>query len=270
MKFREIIAKYLPASSVLPSVPAAKASMQIAEFKLQSAVSIFDLLPKPVKNINPLTFESLNQDYGYVMYKTKINGGKKGVLKIKELRDYGIVYVNGSRVGILDRRLNQDSLNLTLPSGEVELAILVENMGRINFGKYMLQNTKGITEKVLFGKEEVKNWEMYSLPFATAPKIKANAKIDTKANQATVKSGSFEIKQPADTYLDMRKWGKGVVWINGKNLGKYWSIGPQQTLYVPAEWLKVGKNEIVVLDLIENNQQTLHSLDKPILNQIKK
>lgn len=270
MKFRAVIAKYLPTSIVLPAVPTAKLSLPIAEFKLQSAVSIFDMLPKPVKNITPLTFEDLSQDYGYVLYKTKLKGGKSGILKMKQLRDYGIVYINGERVGLLDRRLNQDSLAITLPGGEVELAILVENMGRINFGKYMLQNTKGITEKVVFAGEELKNWEMYSLPFASAPKIKANAQIDVKSKQAVVKSGVFEVKQVADTYLDMRKWGKGVVWVNGKNLGRYWSIGPQQTLYIPAEWLKIGKNEIVVLDLIENGQDTLHSLAKPILNEIKK
>lgn len=270
MKFRAVIAKNLPAGVTLPAVPKAKPTMQIAEIKLQSSVSIFDLLPKAVQNSTPLTFEDLGQDYGYVLYRSKIKGGKTGTLKIKDLRDYGVIYINGKKVGTLDRRLNQDSLSITLPAGEVQLDLLVENMGRINFGKYMLQNKKGITEKVLFANEEIKNWSMYSLPFAVAPQLKPGVKQNNGASQSVVKNGSFTIQQPADTYLDMRNWGKGVVWINGHNLGRYWSIGPQQTLYVPAEWLKAGKNEIVVFDLIEGNQKTLHSLEKPILNQLKK
>ena len=88
------------------------------------------------------------------------------MLKIKDLRDYGIVYVNGKRIGVLDRRLKQDSLQLDVPKGKCLLDILVENMGRINFGPYLLHNKKGITETVMLGGKELNNWKMYSLPFA--------------------------------------------------------------------------------------------------------
>ena len=141
------------------------------------------------------------------------------MLKLKQLRDYAIIMVNGKRVGVLDRRLNQDSLSVTLPAGQVTLDILVENLGRVNFGKYLLQNKKGITESVWFNGSEVQNWKMYGLPFdnTTAAKF-TQAKVSDQA--PVIRKGRFDLETVADTYLDMSNWGKGVVWVNGHNLGR--------------------------------------------------
>jgi beta-galactosidase len=206
------------------------------------------------------------------LYRTTINGGKSGLLKLKDLRDYGIVYVNGKRVGIVDRRKYQDSLMINLPKGKVTLDILVENLGRINFGPYLLKNKKGITEKVLFAGTEVKNWKMYSLPFDDINKVKINAPSKKVIANTTpqLKKAIFKVDKLADTYLDMSKWGKGIVWINGHNLGRYWYYGPQQTLYVPVEWLKKGNNEITVLELIKPSENTLIAIDHPILDVLGK
>ncbi|WP_223285021.1 hypothetical protein [Hymenobacter qilianensis] len=83
-----------------------------------------------------------------------------------------------------------------------------------------------------------------------------------------LRRGSFTLDKTADTYFDMRQWGKGCVWINGHHLGRYWEIGPQQTLYVPAEWLKKGSNEVVVLELLKPQQDKLTGVDKPILDVV--
>ena len=83
-----------------------------------------------------------------------------------------------------------------------------------------------------------------------------------------LKHGEFILEQTGDTYFDMSKWGKGCVWINGHNLGRYWEIGPQQTVYVPAEWLKKGKNEVVVLELTHVNRNVLETVTKPELNKL--
>jgi beta-galactosidase len=269
--FRSVIEKHLPAGQSLPPIPSAKPSIAIAPFKLTSKVALFNTLPKAVKNITPLTFEDLAQDYGYVLYRTTIKGGKKGELQIKQLRDYALIFINQKRVGILDRRLNQNALALDLPAGDVQLDIFVENMGRVNFGKYLLENKKGITEQVTFAGAEVKNWSMYGFPFSNiysyATKVTPS---NATGNGPTLQKGSFTIATVADTYLDMTDWGKGVVWINGHNLGKYWAIGPQQTLYVPQEWLKKGKNDIAVLELIKPDQNILKAIDQPILNTLKK
>src|SRR5205085_2790400 len=148
------------------------------------------------------------------------------------LYDYAIISVNGKKVGTLDRRSFRDSLSVSIPKGKATLDILVENMGRINFGKYMLQNNKGITEKVSLNNKELKNWEMYSLPFNDVNRLVLSDKLQPGA--PVLKKGSFNLQTIGDTYMDMRSWGKGVVWVNGHNLGRYWSIGPQQTLYVPV------------------------------------
>jgi len=269
MQFRTVIQKHLPQGQVLPSVPAAKPVIAIPSIVFKSAVRVKDILPEGIKNADPLTFEALNQDYGFVWYRTELSGGKTGTLKLQALRDYAIVMLNGKPAGTLDRRLGQDSLTIVLPAGKVQLDILVENLGRINFGKYLLENKKGITDKVLFAGAELKNWQMYGLPFSSVASIPFKTKYQADASPM-IKKSFFKLDQLGDTYLDMSKWGKGMVWVNGHNLGRYWGIGPQQTLYLPAEWLKKGDNEIVVLELLNTNETELRSLKQPILSVIKK
>lgn len=272
MAFREVIEKHLPAGKKLPAVPAAKPTVSIPAFKLTQQAVLLNNLPAAVKNATPLTFEDLNQDYGYVLYRTKVAGGKSGTLKLTDLRDYAVVMINGKMIGTLDRRLKQDSMEVSLPKGEVTLDLLVENMGRINFGKYLLQNKKGITEKVSFAGSELKGWQMYSLPFADTKALKFTAVAGSKSQNESpvVRKGSFTLSKVADTYLDMESWGKGLVWVNGHNLGKYWGIGPQQTLYLPAEWLKKGANEVVVLELLKPEQTELQGIQKPVLDKLGK
>jgi beta-galactosidase len=197
-----------------------------------------------------------------------VQGGRTAVLQLKDLRDYCIILVNGKRVGVLDRRLKQDSIQLALPSGKVKLDLLVENLGRINFGPYLLANKKGITEQVLLDHKEVKNWQLYKLPFDKLPVSKVNAKVS--GNAPVLKRGTFVLSATGDTYLDMSNWGKGAVWINGHNLGRYWETGPQQTMYVPAEWLKKGTNNIAVFELLKPEQRVLSGISKPILDVVRK
>lgn len=268
MKFREAIMYNLPVGITLPEVPKPKLAITIPPVNFTQTSSIFDVLPEPKTNAAPLTFEQLNQAYGFVLYRTEIEGGKSALLKIKELRDYGIIFIDGKRAGILDRRLKQDSLMLDLPAGKVRLDILVENLGRINFGPYLLKNTKGITEKVTLGADELKNWQMFSLPFNDISKVDLK-NSQPAANVPVLKKATFNLQITGDTYLDMSNWGKGSVWVNGHHLGRYWEVGPQQTVYLPVEWLKKGQNEVVVLELIKPEQSVLQGLDKAILNVIK-
>ncbi len=267
MKFREVIGKYLPKGQQLPEVPKKKESIVIPSIKLTESTGLYNLLPAPELNQLPVSFEDLNQAYGYVLYHTELDGDRSGILRIKDLRDFGIVFINGKKAGTLDRRLKQDSMFLVLPKGQVKLDILVENMGRINFGPYLLKNKKGITKEVTLDNTEIKNWKMYRFPFDNINNFSIkNNKV--QGDFPVLQKGYFNIADPADTYLDMQDWGKGCVWVNGHNLGRYWNIGPQQTIYLPAEWLKKGKNEIVVFDLLHVTHDALHSLDKPILNKL--
>jgi beta-galactosidase len=265
--FRGVIARYLPKGQRLPPVPAAKPTIAINNIKLTQSVALANILPKPILNKTPLTFEDLHQDYGFVLYHATLNGGKTATLKLKELRDYAVIMVNGKRAGVLDRRLNQDSILLTLPAGKVKLDVLVENLGRINYGPHLLKNKKGITESVLLNGKPVYNWAMYSLPFNQINNIKYSTAM-AKADMPVIRKGAFQLSTVADTYVNMSNWGKGVVWVNGHNLGRYWFIGPQQTLYLPAEWLKKGKNEVVVFEMLNTNISTLSAVKKPLLDKL--
>ncbi len=267
MKFRTVIQKHLAPGETLPDVPVAKPSADMPAIHFTQTYGLFDHLPTAKPHPQPQTFEDLSQAYGFVLYRTTIKGGKKGTLKIAGLRDYGIIYLNGKRVGVLDRRLKQDSMEITLPKGKVQLDILVENLGRINFGPYLLKNKKGITGKVVFNNAVIKNWYSYGLPL---DKLNLAGKgLQTGFGKPVIKKATFIIPKPVDTYLDLSNWGKGAVWLNGHNLGRYWNIGPQQTIYAPAEWLKAGQNEIEVLELIKTDQSDLQGLKKPVLNELK-
>jgi len=263
-----VIEKHLPAGVKLPEVPAVTKAAAIPTIKLTSSVTLFNNLPMPVGAEHPLCFEDLDQGYGFVLYRTTLKDSKKGTLKIKEMRDFATIYLNGKRVAAMDRRLKQDSVELDVPANAT-LDILVENNGRINYGLFLTDNRQGITEKVTLGGTELLNWKMYKFPFENINGIKfvPGTKIDT---QPGLYQGTFDLTQTADTYLDMHGFGKGFVYVNGHNLGKYWEIGPTQTIYVPAGWLKKGKNEVVVFDELRSGHTELKTLDRPVLDVLVK
>ena len=264
LRFREVIQKHL--GTPLPPVPDSKPSIAVQPIIFKRETSLFNLLPKPQHADTPLSFEDIHQAYGFVLYRTTLGRAGAGTLTIHGLRDYALVFVNGKRAGVLDRRHYQDSLSIDVPGSGAVLDILVENLGRINFGKYLLQNKKGIIGSVTLNGQVLKGWDMFGLPFAAAPGVTASA---SASDGPVLKEGSFSLATPGDTYLDMSGWGKGIVWVNGHDLGRYWFVGPQQTLYLPAEWLRKGNNDIQILELLKPGQQTLQGIQKPILNQLQ-
>ena len=269
MAFRSVIQKHLPPGETLPEVPAVKPVVPIDEIQFIRSTSIFSVLPAPKLSPRPLTFEDLHQAYGFVLYRTELTGGKRGELVVKGLRDFALVFVNGKRASILDRRHGDSSVSVEMPRGKVTLDILVENLGRINFGPYLLENKKGITEGVLFDSRELKGWQMYSLPFSDINAVRRTAGGHGYTEAPVIRRGIFYLRELGDAYLDMSDWGKGVVWVNGHNLGRYWSVGPQQTIYVPGEWLKPGNNEIVVLELTKPQRDVLRGVDRPMLTKLQ-
>jgi beta-galactosidase len=266
MKFRAVIQKHLPPRVVLPPVPSKKRSIAIKEIKLTECSGIFAHLPKPRLSESPLSFEDLDQAYGFVLYRTKIEDS--GLLKVSEIRDYATVYVNGKQIGVLDRRMKKDSLDLSAVPKDAVLDILVENNGRVNYGPYLTDNRQGITRQVSLNGKVLNNWAQYSLPFSTLNGFDFSAKI-LQSKQPALYRGTFNLDQLADTYLDMHAFGKGFVFLNGHNLGKYWNLGPQQTLYVPSVWLRKGKNELVIFDQLKSAHTSVSALDHSILDQLQ-
>jgi beta-galactosidase len=229
-----------------PDPPLQLLSRAFTPIKLGRAVSLWQNLPAPTDSIQTLSMEDAGQSYGYILYRTTIAHSLSAKLNIEELHGYAQIYVDGGLAGTLDRRLNQSSLDLRVAHGNAQLDILIENTGRVNFGQQLPYERSGITHRVTLGGIPLTGWKIYPLPFADVSKIVFNSE---PCNGACFYQSNFDIDEPADTYIDTRRLGHGQVWINGHLLGRFWKIGPQGALYLPAPWLKKGRNEIVVFDL---------------------
>lgn len=242
---RDVIKKYLPAGETLTEVPTSAELIEIPQFSLNETADLFSLLGKPQTSAKPLSMEEAGQDYGFILYRKKLEKDASGELKF-DVRDYAHIFSDGNLVGKLDRRLKQNALNINAKTGAT-LDVLVENGGRLNFGKDFIFDRKGIVGAVTLGGAELQNWQIYNLPLSDLRSLRFN-KAAAKPNSPTFYRGSFKLEAVGDTYLDMRSWGKGHVWVNGNHLGRHWKIGPQQTLFVPASFLKKGKNVVIVLE----------------------
>ncbi len=267
-KFREVILKHLPKNVTIPDVPQKKKNITIANITLNNFSSIYENLKQPITSENPLSFEEINQAYGYILYRVKLSGDLKGMLKFSYLRDYAVLMNNHKIIGVLDRRLKQDAAYIEL-SKDSTLDILVENCGRVNYGTMIGDNKKGIFDEVQLNGKKITGWKMYGLPFTNRKEINfKNTPIDD--NLPTIKRGHFSLSEIGDTYFDMRSFGKGFVVLNGHNLGRYWNIGPTQTMYVPSCWLNKGDNEVIVFEIINSSTTKMRAIENPILNEIKK
>ena len=249
MAMRKQLAAYLPAGETLPEIPAEIPSMSVPKISVARVTGLWEQLPKPVAVTKPVFFESLGQNQGMMVYRTKIAAGGKRKLTFANLHDYGQVFVDGKLIGTLDRRRGQHEIELPECATEATLEVLVEAMGHINFTGGMESDRKGIYGDVKLGSETLKHWKMFPLPLKDEWIAGLTKTTAAPGRPGGIFAGQFTLNNVADTFLDMSKWKKGVVWVNGHNLGRFWSIGPQQRLYCPAPWLKKGDNEIAVLDL---------------------
>jgi beta-galactosidase len=263
-ELRTMMQKY--AEGRLPAVP--KAPMPIVsvpQFRLEKVMDLCGLVTKRVENRDVLTMEDMDCGWGMIQYTTTLPDiPRKSVLTLNDCHDYAQIWVNHQFVGSIDRVKNEKSLMLPpVKKGDV-LNILVEAMGRINFGR-AIKDFKGITSDVQLQTEQdghemtynLKHWVIRTMADdyeAIKTAIASNRK-EVKDNEAIVSDGGyfkgeFTLKKVGDTFLNFEAFGKGQVWVNGHAMGRIWHIGPQQTLYVPGCWLKKGKNEVIVLDIV--------------------
>lgn len=258
--FRNVIRSVMGVA--LPEPPAPMQPQALGEVSLTQTTPLWQTLPTPVFAPNTLTMEQLGQSYGYILYETNLSEPVKGPLIIDQLHSYAQVYVDQKLVATLDRRKGEATVQLEAKANSV-LRILVENTGRVNFGPKFPQEQAGITRRVTLNGNELNNWRMYSLPMDAVSKLPFR---DAPCQGACFARGSINIEKPADTFLDMRGFSHGMVFVNGRALGRFWRIGPQRTLYLPAPWLHAGQNDIVVFDLDTQSGQTLRFIDHPILD----
>ncbi|MDF1546393.1 MAG: beta-galactosidase [Bacteroidales bacterium] len=269
LALREVMTKYVDYK--IPDVPKQIPIITIPDIRLTKTVDFFEWKKqiKPIINEEPLTFEELNQGYGYVLYSRRFTQPIQGKLQVNGLRDYALVYVDGKKIGELNRITKNYTIDISIPfNGTLE--ILVENMGRINYGAQITENEKGIISPVIINDFEITgNWQMFKVPMDSVPVLTGIKNTNKKGNPALY-AGSFNLEKTGDTFLNMHGWGKGIVFVNGINLGRYWKIGPQQTLYVPGCWLKTGENEIVIFEQQNDKlQEVVKTANKPILDELR-
>ena len=264
-KLREVMQKY--SDKKLPAVPKPAADIiTVPQFELTDFEPLMTAADTTIESREPLTFELMDMGWGAVNYSTTLpEVPVRSVLTIDEAHDYAQVFVDRKYVGTIDRVQRQRSLTLPPVKRGQTLAVLVEGMGRINFGR-AINDPKGITGPVALKAEidgdevtwNLKDWACERIPDTYAA---ARAAVDnTISKDVEVMShpegrrgyyrGYFTLKKTGDTFLNMEAFGKGLVYVNGHAIGRYWNIGPQQTLYVPGCWLKKGKNEVIVLDIV--------------------
>jgi len=265
-KTRELFAKYLLPGETIPEPPATNPVIAFAPVVVTECAPLFASLPKAIRDDQPRTMEKYDQGRGCILYRTTIPAGPAATLEAASVHDFGFVFLDGERVGVMDRRNNSFKLRLPERKKSATLDILVEAMGRVNFGQEV-HDRKGIHAPVKFGGTELAGWQIFNLPLddqmLAGLKFRAHKTGGPAFWRATV-----NLARPGDTFLDLRTWGKGVVWVNGHCLGRFWNIGPTQTAYVPGCWLHAGKNEFVILDLLGPEKPVAAGLDKPVLNEL--
>lgn len=272
---RDLLKNYLSEGETLSEIPAAFSLIEVPEIQFTQVAPLFDNLPAPKQTVDIKPMEQFNQGWGSILYRTNLPEAVKAgtVLKITEVHDWAQIYADGKLLARLDRRKGEFTTTLPTLKKGTRLDILVEAMGRVNFDK-SIHDRKGITEKVELladnQSKDLKNWTVYNLPVDyTFAKNKNYRDQKTLPSMPAYYKATFKLNKVGDTFLDMSTWGKGMVWVNGRAMGRFWEIGPQQTLFMPGCWLKEGENEIVVLDLKGPEKSSIKGLKKPILDVLR-
>ena len=243
-RFREAIAAHTGVTP--PGIPPVPRVAEVAEFSLTRACNLLSApLGDPLESDVPLPMEALGQGFGCVLYSTVLPGCERAELEIEDVRDFAVVAIDGEPVAFLDRRLGAPRASLSCSAG-ARLEILVENCGRINYGPDLPFERKGITSAVHLNGEELRGWRIYRMPLEDP---RAFSFADGAASGPALYRGVMRVDEPADTFLDVSDLGKGALWVNGRNAGRFWRIGPQLALYVPGVWLQPGENDVIALDL---------------------
>ena len=303
-ELRTMMQKY--SDKKLPVVPKPAAPIiTVPKFELTEFAPMMTALTKPV-NGTPKTFEEMDMGWGTMLYSTRLPEITSQSVLTGEFHDFAQVFIDKKYIGKIDRVKNEKSLTIPAVKKGAELIIIVEGMGRINFGR-AIKDFKGIVGNVTLTSETdniemtltPKQWQNVAIPddYETAvkaldmvkgvndqvaagkvkgsvPALALTQGYEESKKQADILKpgyhrGYFTLKKVGDTFLNFETWGKGQVYVNGHAMGRIWSIGPQQTLYVPGCWLKKGKNEVIVLDVVGPREAVVCGQAEPELNKLQ-
>ncbi|HLH56951.1 MAG TPA: beta-galactosidase family protein [Verrucomicrobiae bacterium] len=269
---RDLFARHLMPGESIPEPPPRNPVITFAPVQVTECAPLFENLPKPRLDAAPGTMEHYDQGYGCVLYRTEIPAGPTASFSAGVVHDIGLVFLNGKRAGFLDRRSDTFSLDLPARPAAETLDVLVEAMGRVNFGPE-IYDPKGLLGPVRItapagGDLKIGQWRIYNFPL-DPPSLRRLRYSSYATKGPAFWRAQIEIPTPGDTFLDVSSWGKGVCWVNGHCLGRFWNIGPTQTMYVPGPWLRKGKNAIEILDLVGPEKAVIAGLDRPVLDQLR-
>ena len=256
----------VPESSVpLVSIPPDR-------FRFTGSAGLMANLPEPVRSASIKPMEQLGQYLGgAILYRTHVAGLGAGKLNIVEPHDVAQVYLDGKLLATLDRQHKQTTVDVPeLAEGaDGRLDILIWALGHVNYGPKML-DYKGITDRVEFKHLILAGWEIFTLPMDVL-QLDALQFSSQPATGPSFHLGEINLKSEeiGDTFLDLRGFDIGAVWVNSHNLGRYWSIGPQQTLFCPGCWLKAGRNEVIVFDMASSGAPAMCGLSSPVLDECR-
>ncbi|MCS2526305.1 beta-galactosidase [Bacteroides fragilis] len=273
-QLRDLLKNYLPAGEQLPEIPEAFPVIEIPEVEFTQVAPLFSNLPEAKESMDIQPMEAFDQGWGTILYRTTLQEPVENgtTMKITEVHDWAQVFADGKLLARLDRRRGEFALQLPVLKKGTRIDILVEAMGRVNFDE-SIHDRKGITEKVelVRGKQsaKLKNWTVYSFPVDYSFVQDKRYKNGTAQTMPAYYRTTFRLDKVGDTFLDMSTWGKGMIWVNGLAIGRFWEIGPQQTLFMPGCWLKEGENEVIVLDLKGPEKASIRGLKKPILDWLR-
>lgn len=273
-QLRDLLRNYLPAGEQLPEIPEAFPVIEIPEVEFTQVAPLFSNLPEAKESMDIQPMEAFDQGWGTILYRTTLQEPVENgtTMKITEVHDWAQVFADGKLLARLDRRRGEFALQLPVLKKGTRIDILIEAMGRVNFDE-SIHDRKGITEKVelVRGKQsaELKNWTVYSFPVDYSFVQDKRYKNGTAQTMPAYYRTTFRLDKVGDTFLDMSTWGKGMIWVNGLAIGRFWEIGPQQTLFMPGCWLKEGENEVIVFDLKGPEKASIRGLKKPILDWLR-
>ena len=256
--FQKIIKKYNKSADF--GTPKASRKVAYDTVSLTESAKLFehlDLLGEKHESVTPESMEHWGQDFGFIHYRTRLYGPVNGQrLALDKIHDRALVFLDGKYFTTYYRNDEVQEFDIDIPAEGAQLDILVENMGRINYGTEVGKDLKGILDGIRICLQYQYYWETWNLPLDNIDKI-PYSNFNQEINQPAFHRGVLEVKGTADTFLNF-PGRKGCVWINGFNVGRYWEAGPQKALYIPGPLLKEGANEIVVFELHEvynNNVQ---------------
>lgn len=263
-RYREVIGKYAALPEVeFTTVIARKGYGTLKVAQKVSLSATLERLSRPVTSIYPQSMERLGQNYGYILYRTKLHTEEKlEKIRLWKANDRAVILVEDEIIATLyDRELLEErELDVPVRKGD-RMDILMENMGRVNFGPYMELQRKGIDHCVQINGHMHNHWEQYTLPLDNVDKIDFSGEY--KEHTPAFYRFTFTAKELGDTFLDFDGWGKGVAFVNGFHIGRFWEIGPQKRLYIPAPLLKEGENEIIIFETDGKAADSISLRDEP-------